>query len=41
MSHQPVAMSAESGETLWQWSDPEANPMPETLGSDGRKVYFH
>ena len=35
-----VALDAESGRTLWTWSDPKANPLPETLGSDGRKVYF-
>jgi len=35
-----VAINAESGKTLWQWSDPNVNPMPETLGCDGQKVYF-
>jgi len=35
-----IALNVESGQTLWEWSDPAANPMPETLGSDGRKVYF-
>jgi len=35
-----VALSVESGKELWQWSGQGANPMPETLGSDGQKVYF-
>ncbi|MEE8451796.1 MAG: PQQ-binding-like beta-propeller repeat protein [Thermoguttaceae bacterium] len=35
-----VAVNVQSGKTLWQWSDPKTNPMPETLGSDGRSVYF-
>jgi len=35
-----VALNAETGEKLWAWSDPQANPLPETLGSDGRQVYF-
>jgi hypothetical protein len=34
-----VAVKAETGQKLWEWSDPNSNPMPETLGSDGRKVY--
>ena len=35
-----IALNAESGEKLWEWSNPQANPSPETLGSDGSKVYF-
>lgn len=34
-----IALNAESGEKLWEWSNPQANPRPETLGSDGSKVY--
>ncbi len=35
-----VAIQTETGSTLWEWTDPKSNPMPETLASDGRKVYF-
>ncbi len=35
-----VAVDVESGKIQWRWSDPRANPMPETLGSDGKNVYF-
>ena len=35
-----VALSVESGKELWQWSGDGANPMSETLGSDGQRVYF-
>ncbi len=35
-----VALDVETGEKLWDWSDPQANPLPETLGCDGRNVYF-
>ena len=35
-----VAVDAKTGDTLWKWSDKNANPMPETLGSDGKKVYI-
>lgn len=34
-----LAIQAESGETLWEWSDPNENPLPETLASDGENVY--
>jgi len=34
-----MAVHVQTGQTLWEWSDPQANPMPETLGSDGRRVY--
>lgn len=34
-----MAMKAETGEKLWEWSEPNSNLLPETLGSDGRKVY--
>ena len=32
-------VNAETGQKLWEWSDPEANPLPETLASDGKNVY--
>ena len=35
-----MAVNAETGEKLWEWSDPGANPKPETLGADGGKVFF-
>jgi outer membrane protein assembly factor BamB len=35
-----MAVKVETGETLWEWSDPESKPMPETLGSDGKRVYI-
>jgi len=35
-----MAVQAETGRMLWEWSDPQVNPMPETLGSDGRRVYI-
>jgi len=34
-----VAIDTRTGEELWKWSDPDANPRPETLGSDGKSVY--
>jgi len=34
-----VAVDVESGRTLWKWSPDRGSPMPETLGSDGRRVY--
>ncbi len=34
------AVDIESGDTLWEWSHSEANPKPETLASDGERVYF-
>ncbi len=35
-----LAIDTETGKTLWEWSDPEANPMPETLASDGNNAYI-
>jgi len=35
-----VAVDAETGKTRWTWSDAEAHPRPETLASDGRRVYL-
>jgi outer membrane protein assembly factor BamB len=35
-----VALQAETGRMLWQWSDPQMHVMPETLASDGKRVYF-
>jgi len=35
-----VAIKTDTGRTLWQWSDPHLNLMPETLGSDGKRVYI-
>jgi len=35
-----VAVNTETGESLWEWSRAGANPMPETLGADGGKVFF-
>jgi len=34
-----VALDAETGEALWQWSDPQGTLMPETLGSDGKRAF--
>lgn len=34
-----VAIDIKTGEPLWTWSDPNANAMPETLGTDGKGVY--
>jgi len=34
-----IALDSEAGNTLWQWSDPEASLMPETLASDGQRAY--
>jgi outer membrane protein assembly factor BamB len=35
-----VAIDAETGTRLWEWSNADLNPMPETLASDGNKVYI-
>ena len=35
-----VAINADDGRKLWEWSSPDANPRPETLGSDGRSALF-
>ncbi len=35
-----VAIAADTGRKLWQWSATGPNPMPETLASDGERVYF-
>lgn len=35
-----MAIDAESGESVWEWSDPDVNPKPETLGADGGKVFL-
>ncbi|MHC4518666.1 MAG: outer membrane protein assembly factor BamB family protein, partial [Planctomycetota bacterium] len=35
-----VALEAETGRALWTWSDAKMHPMPETLASDGEKVYI-
>jgi len=34
-----VAANAETGAKLWQWADPAAPIMPETLASDGARAY--
>jgi len=35
-----IAVEAKTGRTLWEWSDPRMNLMPETLASDGERVYI-
>jgi len=35
-----VALDAQTGKTLWTWSDSEVVVRPETLGSDGKRVYL-
>ena len=35
-----IAIEAKTGRTLWEWSDPQMNLMPETLASDGEKVFI-
>jgi outer membrane protein assembly factor BamB len=35
-----VAIEAGTGRTLWKWSDSQLNLMPETLASDGKRVYI-
>ena len=35
-----IAVDTKTGRTLWKWSDPQMNLMPETLASDGRNVYI-
>ncbi len=35
-----VAVKADTGKKLWQWTASGANPMPETLASDGKRVVF-
>jgi len=35
-----MAVDAETGEKIWEWSDPDVNPKPETLGADGGKVFL-
>ncbi len=35
-----VAVDCETGDKLWEWSDPDAKPKPETLGADGGKVFL-
>jgi len=35
-----IAMAAETGRKRWEWSGQGSNPRPETLASDGRRVYF-
>ena len=34
-----VAVQAKTEEELWRWADPEMHLMPETLASDGERVY--
>jgi outer membrane protein assembly factor BamB len=34
-----VAIDAPTGKTLWTWTDPNMNPLPETLAADDRGVY--
>jgi len=35
-----MAVDAETGKTLWEWSDPKTDPRPETLASDGKRVFI-
>lgn len=35
-----MALDVQTGKTLWRWSNPEVVVRPETLGSDGRRVYL-
>jgi len=35
-----VAVNVKTGKTLWEWTDVETNPLPETLASDGANVHF-
>jgi outer membrane protein assembly factor BamB len=35
-----VAIETKTGRTLWEWSEPQMNLMPETLASDGERVYI-
>ncbi len=35
-----LAVDARTGETRWTWSDPDVHPRPETLASDGRRVFL-
>jgi len=35
-----IAINTQADRTLWEWSDPPLNLMPETLASDDRKVYI-
>lgn len=35
-----VALDTQTGKTLWRWSNPEVAVRPETLGSDGKRVYL-
>jgi len=35
-----MAVNAETGEHVWQWSHPDMSPKPETLGADGGKAFF-
>ena len=35
-----VAVDTSSGDKLWEWSEPGADPMPETLASADGKVFF-
>ncbi len=34
------AVSADTGQGAWEWSSDEGNPRPQTLASDGRRVYL-
>ena len=34
-----VAVDTQTRRSLWTWSDVNVNPMPETLGTDGKGVY--
>lgn len=35
-----MALDAESGESIWEWSNADASPKPETLGADGGRAFF-
>ncbi len=34
------AINLDTGQPMWTWNNPKANPLPETLASDGENVYF-
>ena len=35
-----MALNSASGKVLWRWSSEEADPRPQTLASDGERVYM-
>ena len=35
-----VTVDVNTGKKIWEWSDKNTNPMPETLAAKGKRVFF-